>query len=550
MELGGVPHVQLGAERRAQLEDRCDDLLDRALAVHDQFHGSTTLDAWSLVRQRDALSVYKLRKPPRRLKQSGSHGEYRDNRTRLLMGSGIVEGTADDAIRGVYCDSTESLRVVKALLSDKFIDGAVLHVCERNPIQAAIVFAGIKWFAMKGVGSGQLIQDREFLTYERMGRIVDRRGQVFTYHVIQSIELPEWPVGRVRRVTRAYLSYCYLYRQLSPQFVGCFMLGDLDVGGRVPRALDDYMSAYRILSAANFRRSVVAKKLSARMAASSDRLASTSTSCDLCLAQPNKLLEPLHVCVGCRRRACRKCRAKRAVFRLEPRSGKPAREIFCRACLAQDETYYSSSSSVVESGPPSPLFADESSAHSSSPRSDQFTELADVEAEYPLSQSQPDAELDKLAAFARRCSMREAPDAMASAMAATAHREPLADVWWNTQEMKRLARVLRKSNRRRRSGSSADRASSSGLSFSRERSGTGSHSVEMNSRSVAAPIPPSPPNAPSPSSSGSSTSRGGTWIPSFSRPDQAFGMLDDDACESPAAPRPTSDAAFSVDELD
>ncbi|KAI9982205.1 hypothetical protein PInf_008100 [Phytophthora infestans] len=255
-----LPPIQFSASRRAQLDHQCDDLIDRALSTHDKFHASLSLGDWQRVRRRHAMNVYR----PRSI-----HGP---DGPRVLLGSGIVPGTLDDALNGVYCDSTESLRICKSLLSDKFVDGAVLRVFEARDLRASIVFAGIKWFVMRGLaGTSGLLSDKDMLTYERMGRIRDRNGQYFAYHVLQSIDLPERPANRERGLQRVDVSWCYLYRQLSPDWLGVFMLGDLNFDTVIPVSISSFIAAERVLSAGNFLRSARAKHFSALMANSTEK---------------------------------------------------------------------------------------------------------------------------------------------------------------------------------------------------------------------------------------------------------------------------------------
>ncbi|KAL4094264.1 hypothetical protein PRIC1_009926 [Phytophthora ramorum] len=313
--------VQFSAARREQLDDQCDLLLERALSAHDKFHAAARLGGWQRVRRRNAMNVYRPRV---------SDGP------RVLLGSGIVPGTLNDALNGVYCDSTESLRICKSLLSDKFVDGAVLRVFEAHELHAPVVFAGLKWFVMRGfAGSSGLLSDKDMLTYERMGRIVDRHGQIFAYHALQSVELAERPANRERGVQRVHVSWCYLYRQLSADWLGVFMLGDMNLPTMIPESIASFIAAERVLSAGNFLRVARAKHFSALMAQSAQRTVEDGAPhCVVCMSPPPKMLGFAHkLCMGCRQHVCRKCRQRRSVFRLQLRSAKPATEYFCLLCV-------------------------------------------------------------------------------------------------------------------------------------------------------------------------------------------------------------------------
>ncbi|DAZ95684.1 TPA: hypothetical protein N0F65_002994 [Lagenidium giganteum] len=317
---GFLPRVELSASQRQAFDAQCDDLIQRALDEHQLFHTAEGLERWKCVRQRDALSVYRDR------------GDVaRGTTSPWIVCSGLLPGTVDDVLNGIYCDSTETLRVVKSILSDKFLDGAMVSVLERHRLSAPIIFAGIKWFAVKSPG-GSMIQDRDALVYERMGRIVDRSGQQFAYHVLHSIDLPEWPPATTQRLCRASTAMCYLYRRVTEDWVGCFMLGHFDANGRLPQTISEFLVADMFLSVSKVLECSQAKRLSSLVASNTDATPSTSRCCDLCMTAP-KLLDPHKRCAACRQRVCRKCRNKRTIFRLNARTRKPEQERFCRDCV-------------------------------------------------------------------------------------------------------------------------------------------------------------------------------------------------------------------------
>ncbi|KAJ0409372.1 hypothetical protein ATCC90586_000994 [Pythium insidiosum] len=391
----GLPRIRFSEERRQQYEDICDDLIQRALEEHHAFHSSTHMNArWKLVRQRDALSVYRHRTPVPPLcavPVAGAHarGPAACSRSSLMMASGFLPGTLNDTMLGVYCDTTETLRIVKSILSDRFLDGAMVHVFEKNSIRAPIIFSGIKWFAMQSPG-GHLIHNRDALCFERMGRIVDTDGNYFAYHVLQSIDLVEWPANR-SKLLRVSLSMCYLYRQVSDHWVGCFMLGDYDPGGSVPQSISDFAFADMMLSVGNVLECAHAKRFSMLMLHNAETVPSESRYCNICCATPGLFKsadKAMQLCVGCHRRVCRRCRLSCTIFRLSMRSRTPKKEWFCRECVGQvvvgpprrhnwaDSDNYSTPSSAQSVSP-----ATSEAAEPFSVRSDKESKLYEMDVE-------------------------------------------------------------------------------------------------------------------------------------------------------------------------
>lgn len=242
-----------------------------------------------------------------------------------------MPGSVEDMISGAYCDDTENMRILMSVTTDKFLDGRVLHVFEKNPITRSVVFSGILWMALKTPTTATLIHDRDMLYYQRIGRIVDRRGRYFVYCVLDSVELDELPANQQHNVVRASLSMCYLFRQVQEEWVGCFVMGNSSMGGTLPRSLSELITAERMLAIGNMLFVARAKAYSARMANSADRIPSTSSSCDVCMKKPNMLSGSLKLCMGCRRNTCRKCREWCTVFRLELRTQKPERSASARS---------------------------------------------------------------------------------------------------------------------------------------------------------------------------------------------------------------------------
>ncbi|KAG2773451.1 hypothetical protein JG687_00013989 [Phytophthora cactorum] len=432
--LGGLPRLQFSKERKQQLESTSDDLVDKALHVYDEFHAnkkhSKTAKHWRLVKRKKSLNIYRER------------GKSKSRDSRVYLCSGVMPGTVEDMISGTYFDDTENMKIGLSVLMDKFLDARVLHVFEKNGITSSVVFSGVKWLALKTPTNASIIHDRDMLFYNRIGRIVDRRGRYFVYCVMDSIDLDEFPANRHHNLERSFISLCYLFRQVQEEWVGCFIMGSSSMGGTLPRGVSELITAERMLSVGNFLVVARAKAYSARIASSADRIPSTSTSCDVCMKKPNMLSGSLKLCMGCRRNTCRKCREWCTVFRLELRTQRPGKETFCSQCISEvtrptistfyicslnestnDSGNFQSSNSISTSASG---VKHSSSSPSSSPHSHDFSE-SDSDAWPPGPPDLPD-NLDGFASFVERASVANAKD-----------------MQWNQEELDYFSDILRES---------------------------------------------------------------------------------------------------------
>ncbi|KAG7394397.1 hypothetical protein PHYBOEH_005240 [Phytophthora boehmeriae] len=247
------PTISLTDEEQRYYDRFSNDLLKRTLrAFHEENRPDLKRNQWSHVRRRDKMDVYK------------NIEKSTNPRITLYLGKGLMRGTVEDMMDGLYCDTTEDLRKVKTLLSYKFIDGAVFQVSQRRSATAPFRFAGIKWFAAKAP-LGPLVADRDMLNYEVMGQVMDEHGNEFAFHSYQSIERPEWPADNIKNIKRAHTATCYLYRQYSPEYVECFFQGDFFARGKVMQKVSDYAMAGKWLAVSNAVECAMAKKFSLLM---------------------------------------------------------------------------------------------------------------------------------------------------------------------------------------------------------------------------------------------------------------------------------------------
>lgn len=242
------PTIQLTSAELRQYDDIVGQMLLRTIHEYDLVSSQGVVPhQWTPVKRHKQMIVYRnLQGTP-------------NPRTTLMLGIGTIKGSLEDVMDGLYCDTTEELRGVKTLLKSKFIDGAVMNASETRSPEDPYRFAGIKWFAAKAPGG--ITHHRDMLTYERMGTTVDENGDEIAYHILQSINRPEWPANMLRHIKRAHTSNCFLYRRKQGH-VECFFLSEFHASGSAAKWFADYAIACKWLSVLRTAECAEAKKLS------------------------------------------------------------------------------------------------------------------------------------------------------------------------------------------------------------------------------------------------------------------------------------------------
>lgn len=314
------PRIQLSPEECALYDDSAKTFLDQAVNEFSNYRGSLDPHAWSHVRSAGDMSIYK-----------SAYG-VRDPQVTLMLGVGTIPGTINDVMSGIYCDTTEDLRTVRTLLKHPLLDAGVFNVTERKSEEEPFRFAGIKWFSAK-VAWG-ITTSRDVLAYERMGRTKDAQGRELAFHVLYSIDRPEWPIGGIKGIKREHQITCFLYRQLDDGRVETFLWGTIYRLGSVSQRLAEYAVAGVFLAVTNAPTTARARKLTNLMS-NVPRSAWTGAvgnlCCYTCRGQP--FLSSNRPCAGCSQFVCKSCSANEKVFALDLRSRRIQTRRFCRYCI-------------------------------------------------------------------------------------------------------------------------------------------------------------------------------------------------------------------------
>lgn len=133
-----------------------------------------------------------------------------------------------------------------------------------------------------------------------MGSIVDKSGAEVVYHVVQSINRPEWPANAVKGMKREETATCYLYRQDLHGLVRCFLWGEIYDLSPLSQRVAEYVIAGIWLNMTRSVKCAQAKRLSALIATNKPPpITASSSECSVC-SRHVSIFGSSHVeCAGC-----------------------------------------------------------------------------------------------------------------------------------------------------------------------------------------------------------------------------------------------------------
>ncbi|GMF47953.1 unnamed protein product [Phytophthora fragariaefolia] len=311
------PHIELTPEEQTRYDRNVTSFLCDAVAEYSAQRGQTNEEAWIHVRRRGQLSIYK-----------SVYGTV-DPQVTLFKGTGLIHGPVADVMDGLYCDTTEELRACKTLLRYKLVDGAIMNVTEQRSADAPYRFAGIKWFA--GKAAWGLSKHRDVLSYERMGTTTDAKGNELAYHVLHSIDHPDWPIDAIKGIKREHQVTCFLYRNHDDTNVECFIWSTVYNLDSVAQRLAEYVVAGTLLNVTDCIKSARAKKYSLLMKHAQSNKWPASSLCHICYGR--SFMSTNRPCAGCFQSVCRSCSDYRFIFNIDAKTGRPHQQRFCKLCI-------------------------------------------------------------------------------------------------------------------------------------------------------------------------------------------------------------------------
>ncbi|CAI5739633.1 unnamed protein product [Peronospora destructor] len=319
--------IVITPEERARYDRNVTSFLCDAVTEYSSSSHHTNEDAWIHVRRRKQLSIYK-----------SVYGTC-DPHVTLFKGTGLVQGPVQDVMDGLYCDTTEGLRACKTLLKYKLVDGSIMNVTEQRSPDAPYRFAGIKWFAARAAWG--LVKHRDVLAYERMGTTTDANGNELAFHVLHSIDHPDWPLDAIKGMKREHQVTCFLYRSYRDSQVECFIWSTVYNLDSVAPRLAEYVVAGTLLRVTECVKSAHAKKFSMLMKNAQHSKWPVSSLCHICYGR--SFMSTNRPCAGCFQSVCKSCSDYRFIFHIDAQTGRPHQQRFCKLCINSTETIDSQS---------------------------------------------------------------------------------------------------------------------------------------------------------------------------------------------------------------
>ncbi|ETM03284.1 hypothetical protein L917_00479 [Phytophthora nicotianae] len=261
--------------------------------------------------------------------------------TMLLTGYG--QGRVENAMSAVVTESQHDLALAVKFKHQDVADCAILKTLEPPTHEEPYHYLGYKFFVRKSPTEGLLFKHRHSVYLEFSGITQSSRGEQLGFHIMHSVELPGFPDLSDFNSIRALQSTRYIYRQKSTHMVEVFMLGNMDISGRIFKPLanmftvDMFFGVTRLLELAEVRRlSQMARKQ--RSFGSSTAILGSSTSCKVCNRSASK--QKLITCLLCSHAVCKKCTSTKRVFVSDDQGilGDFIKVPGCRACVRRANT--------------------------------------------------------------------------------------------------------------------------------------------------------------------------------------------------------------------
>uniref|UniRef100_M4BTR6 FYVE-type domain-containing protein n=1 Tax=Hyaloperonospora arabidopsidis (strain Emoy2) TaxID=559515 RepID=M4BTR6_HYAAE len=207
-------------------------------------------------------------------------------------------------------------------------DDAVLATIEYPSAHDPFRSLNIKW--VKGYQPPMIrsiVNDRDFVYMEATGFTRLSDGEMVSYHLVHSVDLPQTP--KVGNNIRGTMSICGVYRQRNYSSVDLYSQAKLSFGGRLPRSFAVKCTSIALLSARQRVYCARLKKLAWLLRLSDTNVIRANHNCIGCGRKPGIFVADIRSCSLCRHALCLSCRLKIELGFVGPTGYLIKRKLWC-----------------------------------------------------------------------------------------------------------------------------------------------------------------------------------------------------------------------------
>ncbi|RLN87212.1 hypothetical protein BBJ28_00006567 [Nothophytophthora sp. Chile5] len=358
------PPLQLSAKEQQAIVDYSDELVAETLQASEDFlthHRRFNPERWKYMKTENHLHVYRSRRRkgatvelPHLLSLSDMSGDTstegphstslssadsrqdsdyltddslleraRPREVPLLVVTGKMDGTVEDAAYGALADNEARWRLRDAYIGDQYDDQKILATIHSPSKDDPFRFLGVKWATRT---FGAFIAQRDVVYVESTGLALSPNGERVCYILMHSYGLDRVPELSELGVIRARLSMCSILRPHSKNRVEVFCRAFNNMGGELLEGMTVNIFTDTLLAVGGLVECAYVKKLKWQMnarepearehATSVASQAHAPTHCATCHHSLTKFGHLIHsgaACQVCHRVICNKCSTTKRV---------------------------------------------------------------------------------------------------------------------------------------------------------------------------------------------------------------------------------------------
>ncbi|CAI5717622.1 unnamed protein product [Hyaloperonospora brassicae] len=266
-----------------------------------------------------------------------------------LLLTGVRRGRVEDAMSAVVTESQQDFALAVTYKHTDVADCAILETLEPPRPAAPYHYLGLKFFVRRSPTEGHVLKHRHSIYLEFSGLATSSRGEVVGFHLMHSVALAPgaaFPDLRAFNSIRALQSTRYVYRQKTDALVDVFMVGNMDIAGRVVRplatryAIETVVGVTRLLALAEVRRLSQMAHAQRTFGTWATAVADGRGTCHVCATAAGAKRKTLQHCVLCGHAVCRACTTAKRVFQSDDSGilGAFEKVAACTQCVQRANT--------------------------------------------------------------------------------------------------------------------------------------------------------------------------------------------------------------------